>query len=74
MRQVLVRLLAKSIQSGINSGVLPEVASPLIEVEWAKESAHGDYASNLAMVLASQARKNPREIAKAPFGADRGYG
>ena len=64
MRQVLVRLLAKSIQSGINSGVLPEVASPLIEVEWAKESAHGDYASNLAMVLASQARKNPREIAK----------
>ncbi|MDP2839441.1 MAG: arginine--tRNA ligase, partial [Syntrophales bacterium] len=64
MKQVLVKLLEQSIQAGIDKGFLPPVASPRIEVELTRDPGHGDYASNIAMILASQTKKNPREIAK----------
>jgi arginyl-tRNA synthetase len=64
MKQVLVKLLEQSIQAGIDKGFLPPVTTPRIEVGLTKDPGHGDYASNIAMILASQARKNPREIAK----------
>ena len=63
MKQVLAALLEKSIQSGIADGLLPAAALPPVEVEWTKDPGHGDYASNAAMVLAAQVKKNPREIA-----------
>ena len=64
MKQVVVKLLEKSIQANIDKGRLPPVAPPRIEVELTRDPGHGDYASNIAMILASQAKKNPREIAK----------
>ena len=64
MKQVLVKLLEKSIQAGIDKGSLPPMAPLRIEVELTRDPGHGDYASNIAMILASQAKKNPREIAK----------
>ncbi|MHB9097953.1 MAG: arginine--tRNA ligase [Syntrophales bacterium] len=63
MKQVLVKLLEKSIQGGIEAGLLSVATFPPIEVELTKDPGHGDYATNVAMVLAAQARKNPREIA-----------
>ncbi len=64
MKQALVRLLEKSIRTGIDQGVLPPSAPTRIEVELTKDPGHGDYASNVAMILAAQAKKNPREVAK----------
>ena len=64
MKQALVALLERSIQSAIAAGLLSAAVTPRIEVEWTKDPSHGDYASNVAMILASQNRKNPREIAK----------
>ena len=64
MKQALVRLLEKSIRAGIEQKVLPPPVPTRIEVELTKDPGHGDYASNIAMVLAKQAKKNPREIAK----------
>ncbi|MDO9230427.1 MAG: arginine--tRNA ligase [Syntrophales bacterium] len=64
MKQVLVKLLEQSIQAAIDKGFLPPVAPPRIEVELTRDPGHGDYASNIAMILASQEKKNPREIAK----------
>ena len=63
MKQVLVRLLEESIRGGIEAGLLSVAVLPPIEVELTKDPGHGDYATNVAMVLAAQARKNPREIA-----------
>lgn len=37
--------------------------SPRVEVERARDSQHGDYASNLAMQLAKPLRRKPRDIA-----------
>ncbi len=64
MKQALVRLLEKSIRAGIDQKVLLLPVPTRIEVELTKDPGHGDYASNIAMVLAKQAKKNPREIAK----------
>jgi arginyl-tRNA synthetase len=64
MKQVLVKLLEQSIQTGIDKGFLPPMAPFRIDVELTRDPGHGDYASNIAMILASQAKKNPREIAK----------
>ncbi|MBU2054012.1 MAG: arginine--tRNA ligase [Proteobacteria bacterium] len=63
MKRQLVALLDKAIRASVATGFLPEAAPPFIEVELTKEPGHGDYASNVAMVLASQVGKNPREIA-----------
>ncbi len=64
MKQVLVALLERSIQSAIAAGKLSATVLPRIEVEWTKDPRHGDYASNVAMILASENKKNPREIAE----------
>jgi arginyl-tRNA synthetase len=64
MKQLLIQLLEKSIQSGMDARLLPPVALPRIEVELTKDPAHGDFASNIAMVLAARMKKNPRDIAK----------
>ena len=64
MKQALVRLLEKSIRAGIEEEVIAPPVPTRIEVELTKDPGHGDYASNIAMVLAKQARKNPREIAR----------
>ena len=63
MKQILVALLERAIRAGVEEGLLPATAPPSIEVELTKAPGHGDYASNVAMILASQVRKNPREIA-----------
>jgi arginyl-tRNA synthetase len=44
---------------------LPEDARAKIEVSPTREAAHGDMASNAALVAAKPAAKNPREIAEA---------
>ena len=41
------------------------IDSPGIRVERPKDPAHGDYATNVAMTLAGQLRRPPREIAQA---------
>ncbi len=49
-------------------GLLPAVDVSRIELEVPANPDHGDYASNVAMVLASQAKQSPRKIAEAIRG------
>jgi len=56
-REEIKKLIEKSIkklQNGISE----------IKLEHPEEKSHGDYATNVAMVIAKQIRKNPLEIAK----------
>ncbi len=64
MKKLLVKLLENAIQANIDGGILSVAELPPIEMELTKDPRHGDYASNAAMILAAQAKKNPREIAK----------
>ena len=64
MKKNLIELLEKSINSCLRKGILKEMEIPFIDVELPREGAHGDYASNIAMVLASGQREPPRRIAE----------
>ncbi len=65
MKKKLAELLRKAIYSCFTKGTLHETDIPSIEVELPREGAHGDYASNIAMVLASVQRRPPRKIAES---------
>ena len=43
--------------------LLPDSADVSVTVERPREAAHGDYATNAALVLAKTAKRNPRELA-----------
>lgn len=56
----LVKMALKQLQ---DSGDLPAIPA-FIQVETTKDKSHGDFASNIAMVLAKPAQKKPRDIAE----------
>ena len=56
IQQALARLTAE--------GVLPEGLSPTIQVENTRDKTHGDFASNIAMMLAKPAGMKPRDLAQ----------
>ena len=62
MKDALRQLISQAIQSLIDSGTLA-VAMPQIKIDRTRDKSHGDFAVNVAMLLAKPARKNPREIA-----------
>jgi arginyl-tRNA synthetase len=58
--------IAAALESMKTDGTLPaEIDTSSVDLEPTREAAHGDLASNAAMVLAKAARKKPREIAEA---------
>jgi len=44
---------------------VPDAAAVTVAVERPRDAGHGDYATNVALVLAKAARRNPRELATA---------
>ena len=69
MKQQLIDLIKKALSSLIEQGIVPSETSPKIQVERARDKAHGDFACNLAMMLAKPCRKNPRELAQLVIDA-----
>ncbi|MDQ5987246.1 MAG: Arginine--tRNA ligase [Syntrophus sp. SKADARSKE-3] len=63
MKNRIIKIIEEALRACVDEGALDIVGFPSIEIEAAKEEIHGDYASNIAMVLASKAKKNPRQIA-----------
>ena len=51
------------------NGMVPDDAEPSISVTRTRDARHGDFASNLAMMLAKPAARAPREIAQALIDA-----
>jgi len=66
VRQELFALLRQAVRSAIAKGELPEVGElPSFGIEPPPQDELGDFATNLAMVLARPMRKSPMEIANA---------
>lgn len=58
------RKIADALRMLHGEGLLPaEMPDSAIATEVARDASHGDIASNVAMVLAKPARKNPRDLA-----------
>ncbi len=65
MKEHLEELLAQSLLHLQRDGVLPAGAEPAVQLERTRSPEHGEFASNVAMVLAKAAGQPPRELAQA---------
>jgi arginyl-tRNA synthetase len=65
IRIQLRQALTDAITSAVAAGELVGPAPSTVVLEVPKDKAHGDYATNLAMVMAKPERKAPRAVAEA---------
>lgn len=63
-KQELAALIRSALEQLIALNELPQITLPEIGLEIPKDKAHGDLASNIALVLAKPAGMKPREIAE----------
>lgn len=64
MKEQIEPLLLAAFNKLIEDQVIPEDTQPRINIDRTKDKSHGDLATNLAMMLAKPAKKNPRELAQ----------
>jgi arginyl-tRNA synthetase len=64
MKKQLEALLQQVVVALCEKGTLPEGTQPNITIDNTRDAKHGDFASNLAMVLAKPAKQNPRKLAE----------
>ena len=63
MKKQLQALLDQSLRVLESEGMVITVKQDDIKIEYSRDPLHGDFASNLAMVLAKSCNCNPRELA-----------
>ena len=63
MKKQLQALLDQSLRVLESEGMVIAVKKDDIKIEYSRDPSHGDFASNLAMVLAKTHNCNPRELA-----------
>ncbi len=63
MKQKIEELILQAIKTLKAEGVLGLEINPRITIDRTRDSQHGDFASNLALMLAKPAKVNPRELA-----------
>ena len=64
MKNQIVQTLSQCIDTLKAQSLLPSDLMPQVRVDHTRDKAHGDFATNLAMVLAKPAGKAPREMAE----------
>ncbi|HSH48733.1 MAG TPA: arginine--tRNA ligase, partial [Halomonas sp.] len=69
MKDTITALLEDALDELKRQGLLPGDVNPAIKVDPARDKAHGDYATNLALMLAKPAGKKPRDLAEALINA-----
>ena len=65
MKDLIEKQLAQALSVLQADGTVPADLTPKISVSRTKDASHGDFASNLAMMLAKPAKRSPRDIAEA---------
>jgi len=64
MRNKVRKLLSGAVAALVGDSVLPKDTSLEVQVERSRKPGHGDFASNVALVLAGPAGLQPRELAE----------
>ncbi|RAW08328.1 arginine--tRNA ligase [Halomonas elongata] len=64
MKDTIISLLERALEDLQRQAILPSELAPTIKVDPAKDKTHGDYATNLALMLAKPAGLKPRELAE----------
>ena len=69
MKEQLEQLLAEAIGQLKAQGTIPADHSVNIQLDRPRDKSHGDFATNLALMLAKPAKSNPRQLAEAIVAA-----
>ncbi|SDS90230.1 arginine--tRNA ligase [Pseudomonas oryzae] len=69
MKDSIRHLIQQALTRLTDDGVLPAGLTPAIQVENTKDKSHGDFASNIAMMLAKPAGMKPRDLAEKLIAA-----
>ena len=64
MKAKLQHIVREAARTAHREGRLPSDAFPAVEIEEPKNEAHGDFSTNLAMIMAKAQRMPPRKIAE----------
>ncbi|MEW6310971.1 MAG: arginine--tRNA ligase [Pseudomonadota bacterium] len=64
MKDCIRHLIQQALARLTEDGVLPAGLAPAIQVENTRDKSHGDFASNIAMMLAKPAGMKPRDLAQ----------
>ena len=65
MKEKITAMILRSAVRAHEAGVLPSAEFPPVEAEAPKIPAHGDFSTNMAMVMAATQKMAPRKIAEA---------
>lgn len=63
MREKIAELIKKAVQNLQKEGILAQFEIPKIVIDYPKEKTHGDYSTNIALILSKIVKKSPSEIA-----------
>ena len=69
MKQKIEELILQAVESLKAEGIIGLEITPHITIERTRDALHGDFASNLALVLAKPAKANPRQLAEKIIAA-----
>ncbi|MBE9566755.1 MAG: arginine--tRNA ligase, partial [Proteobacteria bacterium] len=62
-RELLTEALSKALAAAQQAGELPDTPNATVELQVPRDARHGDFSTGLAMAVASEAGRNPREVA-----------
>ncbi|MBW2590685.1 MAG: arginine--tRNA ligase, partial [Deltaproteobacteria bacterium] len=65
MKQEIKKLIYKALKQAYQKGDLPSSEFPEVELEEPKARMHGDFSTNIAMIMASFQKMAPRKIAES---------
>lgn len=69
MKKKLEALLLQAVETLKNQDILGQDITVNIAIERTKDAQHGDFATNLALLLAKSAKTNPRQLAEQIIAA-----
>ena len=69
MKKKIEELILQAVETLKSDGVLAQEITPNITIDRTRDPQHGDFASNLALMLANPANTNPRQLAEKLLAA-----
>src|SRR5660398_256749 len=63
MKVYIQQLIEETIEILVRKGALASGTELKVQVDRTKDKAHGDLTTNLAMIMAKSAKRNPRQLA-----------
>jgi len=69
MKRKIEELILQAVATLKADGIIAHEITPNITIDRTRDAQHGDFASNLALILAKPAKTNPRELAEKLIAA-----